>query len=59
MNLDEQYVNRTHIPEVYQQKVQWGFSSLTQGLDQSSKTKGNKRQRGKTVRKYMTTFSFI
>lgn len=42
-------VNRGHKPEVCQQKAQWGSSNPTRGLDQSSKTKGNKRQWGKNI----------
>lgn len=30
-----------HVPGVCQQRVQWGSSNLTQGLDQNSRTKGN------------------
>lgn len=43
-----------------QQKAQWGSSNLTRGLDQSSMTKGNKKQWGKTyLLKNKTNFWFI
>ena len=50
----------SHKPEVCQQKAQWGSSNLTRGLDQSSKTKGNKRQWGKTyLLKTKLTFDLL
>lgn len=37
----ERQVSIMHVPGVCQQRVQWGSSNLTQGLDQNSRTKGN------------------